>query len=844
MGFLPCPRLRRETARSSEPDDNNSLQDGSSDCSVPEALAPLPEDQLDEEGRALAGFFRPLATTRSDTIPSRSRSVVSRANTPRSQTVTQKKSRASLTSLPGKLRRKLSRDARSSKRRQDLASSQYQVRTSDIFRTGRADDGGYDSDAHYLQTPQITQRLEGSPSSVHLQPGKRSALSNESPQDGLVSVSTGEAVSKSVGIRDEERIPGSRHAAPEDVDMAPEGIAEGDEDPPRTSTPETQNGTIDGAVYGTPTESYFGDQAFFTPRESTSPPRGEAHLNAEASAARTREDSSSRSQNTGHAVSSSLSRGSSDGSRNLDVSNMARNGNRDRTPRGDGDLGPGGLSREPSLSQNAIPCSHLAMKDPCFSGSYNPVVFNRTASVYRSQSVYSDPPPSFNLSTPPCLSQTAQWKEVQGDSRNMSPLTYPASDTEYPTTASTHHAETLSVQNETALAQNCDEVNKKRSKFSLLRGTSSLILKPRRGGQGDLQVSKRISPPSSGSRFVENFDDSASCIEPETQLHDEDGRRRRSDGWLSGGKRLGYGYNFVTDLEKGSTLDTDVERTEEAHSGEQQSTDCSAGSTGRDETGHNEHVDVGGKHDDNQSSRAKSTITGLEAKVSQLRRSLSITSLAKSQRSTMKEGPSLGAVPEDHNAQNLSKGKEPATAAAETGTPLNGSRRKSLLKPWSRSSRNNSTVIVTKQNVESYETKNGGTKQRDQTKHAMPGNCSGSHGALGELSESKKNVKHSSPRVVSQDSHPSTSGISSSRPGQYDGPFDVKPQRITSGHSSVDGVDQGDTGVLTGVKSAETWSRMYRDCLPHLSMSDETIVGRPGPDDGKIQYGTTRLQDA
>ncbi|PGH27515.1 hypothetical protein AJ80_00756 [Polytolypa hystricis UAMH7299] len=180
MVVMPCPRIHRSKKPESSSGDALFVndQDGATATGQP-ATSP---SNLGEERLVLENIFRPLTPQRDEMNKSSGRQEqrLPRLDIIRPDFVREKGSRLSLVALSNRIRRRLSRESQASRRiskpvDQRVASPsstgventpQHPDVSVDIIGGDTISDTGYDSDARFILTPQITQRVASSPTSI------------------------------------------------------------------------------------------------------------------------------------------------------------------------------------------------------------------------------------------------------------------------------------------------------------------------------------------------------------------------------------------------------------------------------------------------------------------------------------------------------------------------------------------------------------------------------------------------------------------------------------------------------------------------------------------------------
>ncbi|KAK2801863.1 hypothetical protein FQN51_005012 [Onygenales sp. PD_10] len=457
MGFSPCPRRQQST---------DSLPNSRP---VQPATEPLPPDAtlgpsssvntLNQERLAFEAIFnlspsRKRTQTAQMAEPAREIEQFPRRNTAcTAKHLRSKSSRLSLTQLSHKVRRRLSKEYRTQTKRKhtpghfdsgDVTGSGNATPTAHVANAGSDDE--YDSDAHCIRTPQITERTSGGPIDSH----RRNLSDIESTQE----------------------------PSETNHDIFTNGFDE--------STP----GGLDG----------------------TSSLQIRRPGNLDTVLANTYKDKESRPIPSRYPVS---------------------------TPTPDSD----------------VPCSPLLQQTPhehVEGQNISPGLGSPLARHNRNPSV---PPRSDKRPPLPKFQRLYPWKETRqsqdqsGEESNQSSTVALGSELQRSNSEDGCHA--AGARGKSAF--NRDSLDIFRSK--LTKSPKS----PKSLGNSRQSPSTPGLEDASGtrSRFIEDFNSRYSTTSSDLAIQNCNGvkgetRRSVSDGWLSEGKRQGYGYNFVNDSEGGS----------------------------------------------------------------------------------------------------------------------------------------------------------------------------------------------------------------------------------------------------------------------------------------------------
>lgn len=748
MVFLPCPKFQRGGHRSSDTEDSPAA-DGITERDVPEPTSQLSVDDSERDREALAGIFAqptPQSSRNRIRIPFRSRSLASRY-----PSIARTKSRVSMTSISSKLRRRFSKDANLAKKpsRVTIAGTQ------EVFDESEGgSNAGYDSDAHCILTPQITEAVNGSPYSV----AKRREPHDKQAQRTSTLLS---------GVIDAEQAPecasiaGARTPLPKDPDSSctdknSTSVRSRKETNTATGTPRACEKKTDNGVYGTPAGSCL--ESFFTPPDGRSPA----------------DDGRTNNPHEG-----------------LDIASPKLQQSATRAPAFHR------LYPVPERPPPPIPCRHPA----------------RRASVQgtpdsRTKLLYSERPPSFNISRPeprqsPQVNQGSAVIRRNDVSESAGAIEPTASNGAGP-----FKTEVNSDQSDGGLQGQAK--SPKHPRAPVPKGFAG---GPQTDSLDKLHVAKRNSIAVRQSRFREDFEVSyTEEVAPKNLTRSKSTReqhRSSSEGWLSEGRRLGYGYNFVPG--SGSPAKRATQGQQKAADNKQQEDD-------RTPVEGPVHAEANSKKPLNPAAETNEETntapltalpdcpvdtTDTNIKATQVKRSFSLRSWARFPRSGKKES-SFAAV---HDATV----PDTEVTATETETPKTtpkGPRGKGLFRNLSLA--RGKSILKRRESVPSELIELGRTARGEgpsnSSVHEQP--TEGAGGATGSRDASLGHVLGSSTYSPLL------------RPGGYDGPLDHRLHPLSSLDRSSE--NQDPAASATDMRTAESWSQLYQDCLPELTVSGET----------------------
>lgn len=766
--LLPCPRLQRRQEQDSDLDDGpSSPSTANSHQDVQDLQHPLSVEAHDDDRRELGDLFHPSTPPprdkhRNHHIP-QLRRVFSRAPETPFPVMTPRRSRVSLVSLSSKLRKRFSRDInllRKNSRRtitHSHDSDGSQAGGGEITQCGEET---YDSDAHCLSTPQITQRLDGSPFGRPRAQCRLSILSSETvpntPSE-VPAVSRGERERESVGDNTESHTDvnatldtAAEHSEPENGPPQ-QPIIEAQEEHDASADQES-SGIRDGVdrnLCCTPAESSLDDSAFYTPRE------GHSLLE--------------------HDEDSMIKGGCGDGQDSHEIGLFQTENRSDSTVVGDG-VETGLPETNDCGETTPEPSPHGLQAIPEISLSPSGLRFftgpsSRVTSGYRSVSVYSDLPP---------LPAGAHSSAISDSCSALS-----GTDT---------------VDGHETGPQ--DEQERSIDLFTPKTGNSQLrppfSVRPQGTMPGgELQVAKRSVTAPVGSRFVENFEESPA-------LRNRRENRVSSEGWLTGGRRLGYGYAFVDGPKEAVPPEPLAPVVNEPANNEQQDTERpqaeEAPKTAVSVT-ESDHIEPDPSE---------------ELQIPVRKRSILVQAWARLPVSGKKDASPLRALLGRNAAQTTPDGATSASPSASADLRKKPSKTERLFRPWSRLSRNNSVAPENQEPAMEVDTPECTANVELVDATDQPGEPTAE--AIPETDSQTNPEDDLRIDATTRESVPRRQAIHRG-PGGYDGPVDES----SMGGDGADTPDENDVPSLTAITSAEEWSRMYKDVLPHLSMSEETL---------------------
>ncbi|KAL1960203.1 hypothetical protein VTO42DRAFT_8746 [Malbranchea cinnamomea] len=755
MVLWPCPRLHGGTNSSS-----NREEDPPGGVvrhpQASEMSSQLSTDQSRRERQEFADIFRPSTppSRRKMRVPFQPKRTLSRTSNSEQKRLTQKRSRISIISLSSRLRRRFSREINLSKK---TSKTQCYRLERNILGSDVDSDAGYDSDAHYLSTPQITQRLDDSPFSVCSRRLRALDLTGEAKQERTTAHGgIGRENQNSTPVHSRQTM----HAT-------------------LCTTPCLRDGGAENTILCvTPADSSVESQAFFTPLNSRSPATVDARIDEKSPP-------------------------------DLDDGSPKRLRSRAEP------LRPVSLHTTPERLPPPIPD-----KSPLREQSRSP---NFNGFDKCSGTIPSDPsnrPPSFNLLGP------KSWQAIQKEREdNLS-----GSISSKKTIESGGVVEmTACGQAETAqVGANERSVNyfpgEGTSPKVRLLPSKSFVTRSQSTNLSQLYVTKRNSAAVRQGRFIEEFghisiSKGTTCLARSQTTREH---RSSSEGWLSGGRRLGYGYSFVSraDEETAHVLQdaVDNERTGDTSI-------AVAGSAGEKHSKESLRDRLSGSDIIKPTDSPNHSVLGATAsdsKEPRIKRSFSIKSWARFPHSTRKQQRSL---PGENGVTEAT-----VTEALSVRANPKQSRKTGQINPWDRLSRGRS-ILRRRQSSRTEPITNTPAQPGTPTKR------NDASSALEELTEKHKDARNSRDALICRERHSSAYSPVLKSAG-YDGPLNFQ-----AGHaSSLEDYEGAD--LLTEMTTAEAWSQMYQDCLPHLSMSDEgeavPAVGRDRPRFGTDERSQSR----
>jgi hypothetical protein len=281
---------------------------------------------------------------------------------------------------------------------------------------------------------------------------------------------------------------------------------------------------------------------------------------------------------------------------------------------------------------------------------------------------------------------------------------------------------------------------------------------------------------------LENFEESLETL-------DRRHHRVSSEGWLSGGRRSGYGYEFVEGPKETAVPETPVPIVDGL-----QNVECLPIEEDVEDLATTvEDVDV-------HSGPSEETPSPLR------RRALLFPSWAKLPAAVKWETSPLRTLLK-RNAEHTTPGDPSAPPTKENNLAKRAAKSRRLFRPWSRLVRMNSTSQHHQIDTE-------------EAAENPVGDTADGHGDSMASTEGDTDVgsQDHAHCDTSPDPCPTNRG-----PGGYDGPFDVEPESSTGVAGPAHDPYQTEGSFLAEINSAEEWSRLYKDCLPHLSLSEETV---------------------
>ena len=333
------------------------------------------------------------------------------------------------------------------------------------------------------------------------------------------------------------------------------------------------------------------------------------------------------------------------------------------------------------------------------------------------------------------------------------------------------------------------------------------------GRSHTLHVPKRNASVGRQSRFREDFDVTLTDEGPVSLARSKTTRehvRKSSEGWLSGGRRLGFGYDFVSRPTPSASPAKDVTgAAKEATNNEQQDAKARAVQViDRERVDPAESSPNENLQDVPLTALPSVSVNPAESdtKAAPVKRSFSIREWARLPSGRKERRSSAGT---DSNNEpvtsNIAVTATEGKANEETSKPRKGeglfhalslSKGKKFFQRQTPSSDSLPSEII-----ELGRTARGEDVVPNPYTHFFE----------------NPNRHSGSPDVSIAHIRGSSTYSPLLRPAGYDGPRDTRPHPLSSLDGSLE-----NQNPLTQVRTADSWSQIYQDCLPELTMSEES----------------------